>query len=238
MTRRPVIMTRQILLTTVILLLLGTLFQIIDIDLWFQDYLYDFPHKHWLIDRTNPVTKFIFYDGIKIAFIIFIMCIIGSLIFFRKSNLVNEYKTGLLIVVFSAILIPVFIGTLKATTNTPCPKNITHYNGTYPYVTFLGHYPATFHQSGTIKCFPAGHASGGFALLSLFFLFKKKKNRLIAVAISMTIGWSIGFYKILIGDHFLSHTIYSMVLAWLLILIIACITSTYTKPVYVLSESP
>jgi len=34
------------------------------------------------------------------------------------------------------------------------------------------------------------------------------------------IGWSMGTYKMLIGDHFLSHTTITMILAWLLILMI------------------
>ena len=37
----------------------------------------------------------------------------------------------------------------------------------------------------------------------------------------MLIGWSMGTYKMLIGDHFLSHTVITMILAWLLILVIA-----------------
>jgi membrane-associated PAP2 superfamily phosphatase len=71
------------------------------------------------------------------------------------------------------------------------------------------------------KCWPAGHASGGFALLSLIFLFHSRKNKIIAGSIAMVIGWSMGSYKMLIGDHFLSHTTITMILAWLLILLIA-----------------
>ena len=36
----------------------------------------------------------------------------------------------------------------------------------------------------------------------------------------MVPGWSTGTYKILIGDHFLSHTVVTMLLAWLIILTI------------------
>jgi membrane-associated PAP2 superfamily phosphatase len=56
--------------------------------------------------------------------------------------------------------------------------------------------------------------------MSLFFLFKSRKNRFIALAFGVTVGWAMGLYKMLIGDHFLSHTVITMVLAWLLILII------------------
>jgi membrane-associated PAP2 superfamily phosphatase len=70
------------------------------------------------------------------------------------------------------------------------------------------------------KCYPAGHASGGFALMSLFFLFKTYKNRIIALLFAFVIGWSMGVYKMLIGHHYLSHTVITMILSWLLILAI------------------
>jgi membrane-associated PAP2 superfamily phosphatase len=118
-------------------------------------------------------------------------------------------------------VVPLVVGGLKAITNTPCPNNITHFNGDYPYVGVLDSYPANFIQTEKQRCFPAAHASGGFALLSVFFLFKTRRNKIIATSLAMSTGWIIGFYKMLIGDHFLSHTIVSMLLAWLIILIIS-----------------
>jgi membrane-associated PAP2 superfamily phosphatase len=37
----------------------------------------------------------------------------------------------------------------------------------------------------------------------------------------MALAWSMGTYKMLIGDHFLSHTIVTMLLSWLIILMVA-----------------
>jgi membrane-associated PAP2 superfamily phosphatase len=144
-----------------------------------------------------------------------------SLIVFRRNKIVNEYKKGLIVVILSAIFVPVVIGGLKAVTNTPCPKNTVIYGGIYPEVKVLESYPKNFHQKGKIKCWPAGHASGGFALLSLFFLFKSPRNKKRAVILSMVVGWSMGLYKMTIGDHYLSHTLVTMFLAWIIILIIA-----------------
>ena len=56
--------------------------------------------------------------------------------------------------------------------------------------------------------------------MSLFFLFKKRKYQIRALIFALAIGWSMGIYKMLIGDHFLSHTIITMLIAWLIILII------------------
>lgn len=222
---------RHIIITVLALLLSTVLFETTNLDIWLQDGLYNFASHKWIVDRNDPVLKFVLYDGIKELFIIFLLLIIGSLIFLKTNKFIKEYKTGLILVALSSILIPVTVGSLKAATNTPCPCNLRHYNGRYPYVTFLDHYPKSFKPPERIKCFPAGHASGGFSLMSLFFLFKKKRTKIIALITTLAISWSIGFYKMLIGDHFLSHTIDSMLIAWLIILIIVSILKKTHKDI-------
>jgi membrane-associated PAP2 superfamily phosphatase len=110
---------------------------------------------------------------------------------------------------------------LKSISNIPCPTNITRYGGNYPRITLLSAPPKDFQLEENIRCYPAGHASGGFALLSTVFLFRRRKAKDFALGTALVLGWSTGGYKMLIGDHFLSHTVTTMLLAWLLILLIA-----------------
>jgi len=205
-----------------ILLLITTIiiFQITNLDIVVQDLFFDFKTQQWIIDRDDRVLDFIFYSGIKKLLILVAVAILIALIFFRKKEIVNTYKKGLLIVLLSAIFIPSVVGGLKNVTNTPCPKNINHYGGSYPDLKVFDSYPSDFKQECSIRCWPAGHASGGFALMSLFFLFKQSSNRKKAILFALVIGWSMGIYKMLIGDHFLSHTIITMLLAWAIILTI------------------
>lgn len=221
------ILNRSILLTLTTLVISMFLFEISGIDLMIQNGLYDFKLNEWIVDRDNLILRLIFYDGIKRVLILFGVMILLTLIFCRKTKRVHRYKSGLIIVIFSAALVPSIVVGLKSITNVPCPKNITHFNGCYPYIRLFTPYPSTFHQKGKVACFPAGHASGGFALLSLFFLFKSRKNRRRAIISAMAVGWSMGLYKMLIGDHFFSHTFITMVLAWLIILVVARITIIY-----------
>ncbi|KAB7890023.1 PAP2 family protein, partial [Poseidonibacter ostreae] len=53
-----------------------------------------------------------------------------------------------------------------------------------------------------------------------------------ALSFALTVGWSMGTYKMLIGDHFLSHTIITMLIAWLLVLIIYKIINSIEKEKY------
>ena len=211
---------RQIITTLVALIISVLLFEYSPIDIAIQDYFYDFDLGQWKLNRDNKILNFLLYDGIKKLFVIFVLLILIALLFFRNLEVVKAYKKGLTIVCLSALLVPLSVGILKASTNVPCPKNLEHYGGNYPYVTLLSKYPESFYQSKNIKCYPAAHASGGFALMALFFLFKLKKNKIIALMSAQMIGWSTGSYKMLIGDHFLSHTFITMTLAWFIILMI------------------
>ena len=210
----------QILLTFSILLFSIIFFGLTEIDIVVQNHFFNGLTHKWILDRDLQPYRFIFYDGVKKLLIIIGLLFLIALTFFRKNPTIQEYKKGIIIVILSAIFVPLIVGGLKKVTNMPCPKNEITYGGVYPKTKVWESYPPSFKQQKHIKCYPAGHASGGFALLSLFFLFRSRRNKILAIIGALTIGWSMGLYKMLIGDHFLSHTIITMVLAWLIILII------------------
>jgi membrane-associated PAP2 superfamily phosphatase len=213
-------LNKQIIITAILLIAVIALFQFTQLDISVQNFFYNFETKTWLIDKDEPILKFFLYDGLKTALIIFAVAILFSLILFRKKAIVQKYKKGLIIVLAAAIFVPLLIGSLKAITNTPCPCNIVNFNGKYPDIKVFDSYPKDFVQTSKAKCWPAGHASGGFALMALFFLFKTPINQKRALITGLIVGWSMGAYKMLLGDHFLSHSIITMLMAWLIILII------------------
>ncbi|MBU0924005.1 phosphatase PAP2 family protein [bacterium] len=217
-------LTKQIIITVMLLIAVIALFQFSDLDIFIQNFFYNFELKVWLIDKDEPILKFFLYDGMKIFLILIAVAILFSLVFLRKKRLIQEYKKGLIIVLLSAIFVPLMIGSLKAISNTPCPCNIVNFNGVYPDIKVFDSYPKDFIQPSKAKCWPAGHASGGFALMALFFLFKTPKNQKKALIGALIVGWSMGSYKMLLGDHFLSHTLITMIMAWLIILIIVKLT--------------
>lgn len=222
--------TKQIIITSLAIVLTIALFNWIDIDLWLQDFFYNTELKQWLLGHDQKLVKLILYDGIKRVYIIAVLALGLMVWLYRKRPMVKNYQPGLNIVLLSCLAVPLIVGGLKTFTNVPCPRDITHYNGSQPYVTILKSYPDNFIQTSRQLCFPAAHASGGFALMSLFFLFKRKRNKVIALATTFSLGWATGLYKMLIGDHFLSHTIVSMLLAWLIILLIAKTFQTRSQP--------
>jgi len=216
-------LNRQIILTALVLFFTILLFGVTDIDLSIQDFFYNFSTNKWILGWHQEPYRFIFYDGIKRLLIIIAVLFLLSLIVFWKKPLIQKYKQGMIILILSAIFVPAVASGLKSQTNMPCPKDEVRYGGVYPRIAVWQHYTDEFklQHPKKSKCWPAGHASGGFALLSLFFLFKKRKNKILGLAIGFITGWSMGFYKMIIGDHFFSHTVITMLLSWFIILLIA-----------------
>lgn len=220
---------QQIIVTFTVLLLSILFFGLSSTDIYIQDYFFD-PYTHsWLVDRNLEPYHFIFYTGIKKLLILIAVAFLFALLFFRRTALVQKYKKGILIVILSAIFVPATIGVLKKTTNMPCPKDEIHYGGAYPRTAVWQSYTPKYASMKHISCWPAGHASGGFALMSLFFLFKRKRNKYLALFFALVISWSMGNYKMIIGDHFFSHTWITMLLSWLIILLIVYTTNKVTQ---------
>lgn len=208
------------LATFVALAAIFFLFELSSIDIMVQDIFYEDLIHTWQFSWIKETwIGIVFYSGVKISIIIFgLIILMLYFLSFRYTGAFKGYRKRLMIVWLSLIMVPTIIGGLKTATNIPCPCQITHFGGQYPYIKVLEQTPVDIVEK--FRCFPAGHASGGFALMSLVFLFKTKKNKRRAFSLALGLGWSMGVYKMCIGDHFLSHTIISMLLAWLIILII------------------
>ena len=221
---------RQILITS--LLLLGSIlffeFSYLDIDI--QDLFYNSQNNAWILPKYSEPYHFIFYTFARKIPLLFLLAILVLLIFYKNYPLVKTYKKGLMIVMFSIIFVPSITVGIKNSSNIPCPKHLINYEGKYPHIAVWEKYKVPYSRLKPVHCWPAGHASGGFALLSLFFLFKKPRYKRLALTLALIAGWSMGSYKILIGDHFFSHTLITMLLAWLIILVIVKLTDRWLPP--------
>ncbi|MDQ1245297.1 MAG: hypothetical protein QG565_1638 [Campylobacterota bacterium] len=211
----------QIYIAALLLIAVFFLFELTNIDFVVQSYFYDdFTHKWVLSHQDGNLLDFLFYSGIKKVIFVFGISILFLYLYsFKESaTTLREYRKGLLVVWLSIAIVPSVIGFLKSVSNVPCPCDFRGFGGDYPYIRVLDVMPQEIIKK--FKCYPAGHASGGFALMSLFFLFKTDKNRITALLIAIAIGWNMGIYKILVGHHYLSHTLVTMILSWLMILVI------------------
>jgi membrane-associated PAP2 superfamily phosphatase len=107
---------------------------------------------------------------------------------------------------------------LKGFSATSCPWDLSAYGGMAPYVP---HWSA-ISDGGPGHCFPAGHASSGYAFLGGFFAFRGESPGLARcwLAAAMAAGLVLGIGQQLRGAHFMSHTLWSGWLCWVIALLI------------------
>lgn len=213
--------SRQIILFGLLLAATLAVFELTSIDLWVQDHFYDRQSDRWLVDKNGPVGRLLFYTGAKVA--IAAVGAAAGLTFLAalKVGPLAAYRGGALLLCLSCIFVPLIVAGSKQFTNVYTPDQTVRYGGDKPYVTVLEKYPPGFKAKSRGKGFPAGHATGGFALMSLYFVFRRPAWKWAGLGIGLAAGWTMGLYQTFNGQHYLSHTLVTMWAAWIVILIIA-----------------
>lgn len=100
----------------------------------------------------------------------------------------------------------------KRTTGVECPWDLQPFGGDLPYTPLL----QQLFSGGTGACFPAGHASAGYAWLALHFAAAAAapRWRWPLLGVTLGVGGIFGVAQQLRGAHFISHDIWSLTLCW------------------------
>lgn len=209
----------KVLLSLLILLLSLAIIHYNGFDLNFQALFYNKISSSWLVDRNDQTMKLIFYKLPKYLLMIYGIIMIIWLIKLKiYSKPDYKLEKTLLFLICSLIFVPLIIASLKHYSPLYCPNHIINFGGWAHYISLFDALNEHVFFSNTGKCFPAGHASGGFSLISLFFVMPTKKSRYLSLSFAIFIGWTMGFYQIAKGAHFLSDTLTSMILAYIICL--------------------
>ena len=167
------------------------LYEFTPLDLRLQDLLYDFTNRRWLVDARDPVWRVLFYTGPKQVIVVFGLALLALALGPSLTAIGKEYS------------------------NVFCPSEIRRYGGDVRYVKLCEPFPADDRPARRGHCFPAGHCSGGFALLGLAWLRPTRRWRAGAIALGLGVGWIMGLYQMFKGAHYLSHTVTTMLLCWI-----------------------
>lgn len=105
------------------------------------------------------------------------------------------------------------VSTIKLYSHTSCPWDLQEFGGV---ATHVSHWALGLRDGGTGGCFPAGHASAGFAFVGGFFAFRHvlpgTARRWLAGA--MLVGLVFGMAQQVRGAHYMSHTLWTAWLCW------------------------
>lgn len=213
----------QILITLLLLAaaLLSEQFTPLDVNV--QNRFFDFSAGAWLLDpEKNYILHFLLYDGVKAALVVLSVLVLAVFAASFKRRALRRWRYACLLFLLTMALVPLALAGAKKYTHMYCPYQLSLYGGYRPHFKIFEPFPADYNIGyyGKGRCFPAGHASGGFALMCLFFCFKRRKARIWGLAAGVGLGGAMGLYQMLRGEHFLSHTLVSMLGAWLIILLL------------------
>jgi len=215
---------RQLALHAVLLAGALCLFELTDIDGAIQDRFYDRHAGRWVVDRKDPVGALVFYHGPKAVLIAFgSACLAGWVLSYPVRRLAPR-RAFCARMCLALGLVPLAVAGLKRLTNTPTPDQTSRYGGRVAYVKVLDRRPADFPAWGRLRGWPAGHASGGFALMMLYQVLATRRRKLLGLLAGLTVGWAMGVYQMLKGVHFLSHTVVTMSLGWIIVLAVCWAT--------------
>jgi membrane-associated PAP2 superfamily phosphatase len=115
----------------------------------------------------------------------------------------------------SALLASGLITLLKAGSHTSCPWDLHEFGGIARHVSHWFGWMQT--DGGGGGCFPAGHASAGFAFLGGYFALRKDLPGLAKAWLigALVVGLGLGIAQQLRGAHFMSHTLWTGWLCWM-----------------------
>ncbi len=116
----------------------------------------------------------------------------------------------------TVLLSVALVSLLKSVNPAACPWSLTAYGGLVEPVSHWAWWAKP--MGGRGGCFPAGHASAGFAFISGYFVFRPVAPALARRWLlgALAAGLVLGVAQQWRGAHFMSHTLWSGWLCWCL----------------------
>ena len=116
----------------------------------------------------------------------------------------------------SVLASALMVSLLKSVNPAPCPWSLADFGGLGQPVSHWAWWSAPDGAAG--RCFPAGHASAGFAFIGGYFVFRQQLPALARrwLLLALAAGLLLGLGQQWRGAHFMSHTLWSGWLCWCL----------------------
>jgi membrane-associated PAP2 superfamily phosphatase len=113
----------------------------------------------------------------------------------------------------TTVLSLLVVSMLKYASMTSCPWDLAEFGGVAQYAS---HWALGVIDGGGGKCFPAGHASAGFAFIGGYFALRHRQPRAarLWLAGALVAGLVLGWAQQIRGAHFLSHTLWTGWICW------------------------
>ena len=182
------------------------------VDLLLGDWIYALGGHAWAWRDAFFTEDVVHVLGRNLSLTLWLAVLVTWLLALRQPGLRSLRRPlGYLLIATSASTL--LVSFIKAWSNMDCPWDLVRYGGERPYVGLLSLRPVGLERG---RCFPAGHASGGYAWLALYFFFGivRPRWRWLGIALGAGLGLLFGLSQQLRGAHFLSHDVSTAAICW------------------------
>jgi len=167
--------------------------------------------------KRDPFLEHFMHQGLKNLITLFSLFILALAIrssFYRPWRI---YKRKLTWSFIGLLCSTAIISIMKHYSIHGCPWSLLEYGGDLPYLELFSALPEGV-KAG--HCFPGGHASAGFALMTFYFVFLDKSRFFaqLVLAGAFTLGMLMGWSQMARGAHFMSHNLWTAWIVWMVLL--------------------
>ena len=181
------------------------------LDLTLAQWIFAWEGHQWALKDHWLFSEVLHQRGRQFSITLLLPCLILLLASGIRPRL-RPYRRVLAYLVIAPLIASGMVLLGKHSTGVDCPWSLQPFGGDGPYSPLL----QQLFNGGDGSCFPAGHASAGYAWLALYFAAAavQPRWRYAALALALGLGLLFGAAQQLRGAHFLSHDIWSLALCW------------------------
>lgn len=178
------------------------------VDPFFEASTGSWPHSHGFWAQA------VFHQGGRaLVFAIAAGSLLTALVAGRVDAVKRSWRWPALYFLLALGLSTGLVAVLKSMSWVPCPWKSVRYGGDVVHGSLW-----MFSPGGRLhgRCHPAAHASSGFALMALYYVFRAVHIRVAWFALGMggSVGCVFAAAQVVRGAHYPSHALWSLVIVW------------------------
>ena len=176
------------------------------------DALYAMQGHQWALRHHELTEGWVHVGGRRLVAGMFLGLIAFTLFAWRRPAFA-AWRRGLVVLLGSVLASVAIVAGTKYSLAMDCPWSLAAYGGSLPHIGLFEARPLDLPRN---SCFPAAHASSGFAWVALYFFFAATRPRWrhAGLAVGLALGTVFALSQELRGAHFLSHDLTSLMICW------------------------
>lgn len=181
-------------------------------DVVIADRLYAWEGGAWVLRYHWFTGSWIHLGGKRLSTVMWLACVVMTMAVWHRPAW-QLWRRPLLILLGSVLLCTTIVAIIKRLVPMFCPWSLERYGGSEALVGLFQVWPADVRPNA---CFPAAHASTGFAWVALYFFCLQVAPdwRRWGLAAGVAMGTAFAFSQELRGAHFLSHDLTTIMVCW------------------------